>query len=439
MHKLLVVDDETQMRTALYEVLKRRGYDVVAVENGRDAVDRLSRERFDAVITDVKMPGMCGIDVLRSVKTINPTLPVLMMTAFGTIENAISAMKDGASDYILKPFSPDIIDSAVKKVLSQETDGNDFELITCDSKMLNILDMARGIAFSSATVLIMGESGTGKELIARFIHNSSPRKEMPFVAINCASIPDGLLESELFGHEKGAFTGAVSNRKGKFELAHRGTILLDEIGEMGLNLQAKLLRVLQQREIDRIGGSRPMPVDIRVIATTNRDLNKEVEAKRFREDLFYRLNVFPVVIPPLRERKVDVPLLAEYFLNKFCGKNGKNIKGISEDAMRYLKTKEWRGNVRELENVMERGVLLCKGEEISTEDLYHIKGDSPLYMTDGEVQHTGMLKDAEKGLISKALKDTEGNKTKAAKLLGISIRTLRNKLKEYETGERIAH
>ncbi|MBI5683234.1 MAG: sigma-54-dependent Fis family transcriptional regulator [Deltaproteobacteria bacterium] len=436
MHRLLVIDDETQLRTALYEVLKRRGYDVVAVDSGKEGIERLKQNRFDAVITDVKMPGMGGLDVLRSVRCTNPHTPVLMMTAFGTIESAIEAMKEGARDYILKPFSPELIDSAIKKVLIHEDNHNGFEIITRSSKMQGILEIARSIAPSSVTVLITGESGTGKELLARYIHDKSSRKAMPFVAINCASIPDGLLESELFGHEKGSFTGAVAGRKGKFELANEGTILLDEIGEMGLNLQAKLLRVLQQKEIDKIGGSKPLQIDIRVIATTNRELKKEVDAKRFREDLFYRLNVFPIVIPPLRERMEDITILADYFLEKFCKKNGKDIEGISDDAMKYLKSYQWKGNVREFENVMERAVLMCRGCEIKAKDIacdngYEKGGQGGISSEMQERHSNGTLRDMEKGLIFKALKDTEGNKTRAAKTLGISIRTLRNKLREY--------
>lgn len=448
MHRPLVIDDDIQMRTALYEVLKRRGYNPVAVANGENAISMLSKERFDVVITDVKMPGMDGIQVLRSVKRMCPWLPVLMMTAFGTIESAIEAIKQGAADYILKPFSPEILDSCLKKIIAVEGKSSGCEIVTNNGKMLDILDIAKGIAPAKATVLIMGESGTGKELLARFIHASSGRREKPFVAINCASIPDGLLESELFGYEKGAFTGAISNRKGKFEAANGGTILLDEIGEMGLHLQAKLLRVLQQREIDRLGGQNPVSVDIRVIATTNRDMRKEVEANRFREDLFYRLNVFPIVIPPLRERPDDIQLLAGYFLEAFCKRNGTILKGIREDAMERLKSHPWKGNVRELENVMERAALLCKGEEIIPDGLFYgeerqkqqkseqiTQNLTPEFICQGmeskNLHAAGTLRDMEKELICKVLQDTDGNKTRAAKALGISIRTLRNKLKEY--------
>ncbi|MBI5599114.1 MAG: sigma-54-dependent Fis family transcriptional regulator [Deltaproteobacteria bacterium] len=442
MHRVLVVDDEAQMRTALYEVLKRRGYEVTAAESAEDAIARLAGqpaglagERFSALITDVRMPGMNGLELLRSVKKIEPGLPVLMMTAFGTIESAIEAMKEGARDYILKPFSPDIIEAALKKVVGPEYCEKDLGIVTRNPRMLDILAIARAVAASSATVLVTGESGTGKELLARFIHAGSLRRDRPFMAINCAAIPEGLLESELFGHEKGAFSGATKARRGRFEMATTGTLLLDEVGEMGLQLQAKLLRVLQEREIDRLGGGSPVPVDIRVIATTNRDLRKEVAGGRFREDLFYRLNVFPITLPPLRERPEDIPFLTDFFLKDFSKRDGKAIGGVREDARELLKARRWKGNVRELENVMERAVLLCKGAEICPEDIFY--GEEAVSLPPAAAGHeAGTLRDMEKELIRKALRDTSGNRTRAARLLGISIRTLRNKLKEYSSGTR---
>lgn len=431
MHRVLVVDDEPQMRDGLQEVLRRKGYEVVTAEDGDEALTLLSRENFSAILADVKMPGMDGLTLLRSVREVSPDTPVLMMTAFGTIEDAIEAMKEGARDYILKPFSPELIENAIRKVVIPDVDRAKFGIITRNRRMGEIIEMAREVASTSATVLIMGESGTGKELLARFIHASSGRRDKPFVAINCASIPEGLLESELFGYEKGAFTGALSRRVGKFEMANGGTLLLDEIGEMGLNLQAKLLRVIQEKEIDRLGGRGPVPLDIRIIATTNRSLKEEVKKGRFREDLFYRLNVFPIVLPPLRERPDDIPLLAEHFLRVFSVRNGKNIEGFTEEAVEALIASPWKGNVRELENVIERAVLVCRGKEIDVKDLFYGEEDLSPYF------HTGTIREMEKELILRTLKETGGNRTMAARRLGISIRTLRNKLKEYALKEEI--
>ncbi len=425
MYKVLIVDDEPQMRKALKEVLRRKGYEVATASDGEGALSLLARETFNVVIADVKMPGMDGLTLLRSIRGFSPDTPVLMMTAFGTIEDAIEAMREGARDYILKPFSPEVIEKAVEKVVTPPLEGERFGIVTKNRKMEEIITMAREVAQTSATVLITGESGTGKELLARFIHESSRRKGRPFVAINCASIPEGLLESELFGYEKGAFTGAVATRVGKFEMANGGTLLLDEIGEMGLSLQAKLLRVIQEREVDRLGGRGTISLDIRFIATTNRDLKKEVEAGRFREDLYYRLNVFPIHLPPLRERPEDIPFLAEHFLKLFSVRNGKNVERFSKEAMDRLLAHPWKGNVRELENIVERAVLVCRGKEIGVKDLFYGEEDASCSFKGGTIR------EMERELICQTLKETGGNKTIAAKRLGISIRTLRNKLKEY--------
>lgn len=304
-------------------------------------------------------------------------------------------------------------------------------IITRDPRMLQIIGLTRGIAKSDATVLILGESGTGKELLAKFIHKNSNRKGRPFIAVNCAAIPDALLESELFGYEKGAFTGADARRVGKFEMADSGTILLDEIGEMSLTLQAKLLRVIQERELDRIGGKAPVPLNIRVIATTNREIKKEVEAGRFREDLYYRLNVFPITLTPLRERKDDIPFLAEYFLHRSADRNSKDVNDISADAISFLKGLPWKGNIREFENAIERGVLLCEGKVLSKEHV--LTTSQPLNFSTSEV--SGTVSDMERGLILNTLRELNGNRTRAAEVLGISLRTLRNKLKIYrDTG-----
>lgn len=436
---ILIVDDDIGMRTALFEVLKRKNYKIQMAENGRDAIKALENGAFSVVITDVNMPHAGGVEVLKAVKRISPLTPVIMITAFGTIENAVEAMKIGASDYILKPFSAEVLDSVIKKTIAPPA--NKSGIITENANMKRILEMARSVADSNATVLIMGESGTGKELMARYIHENSLRKDGPFIAVNCASIPEGLLESELFGYERGAFTGAISRKAGKFELANNGTMLLDEVSEMPVSLQAKLLRVLQQREVDRIGGKEPVALDIRVIATTNRDLKKEVNEGRFREDLFYRLNVFPINLPPLRERVEDIPILVNYFLGLFNQKNKKAVKNISHEALNLLNSYQWKGNIRELENIMERAVLLASGDEILPENVFP---DASMAKTTAIIQ-TGAappasptsLFDMEREMIKRALEDTSGNRTKAAKILGISVRTLRNKINEYGWKEMI--
>jgi len=436
--QILVVDNEQAMRLAISESLTRKGYSVVTAEDGQDAIEKVKDGSFGMVITDMKMPKSDGMEVLRFVKEVSPETPVVMVTAFGTISHAVEAMKVGASDYIAKPFSSEVLESTVRRSLQAadeivekvtegtgSSDGKD--IITEDPKMLSLLSMAKNAAATTATVLIMGESGTGKELLARYIHSNSLRKEGPFVAVNCASIPNGLLESELFGHEKGSFTGAFSTRLGKFEQANKGTILLDEVCEMEMALQAKLLRVIQEREVDRVGGKKSIPLDIRIVATTNRNLWDEVKKGSFREDLFYRLNIFPLNLLPLRERIKDIQLLAEYFLKKFCEKHEKSIERISDDALDLLVSHCWKGNVRELENCIERAVLLGEGKCLLPESLF-LKESSEKVFT---AVSGASIWEVEKDLIFRTLEDTEGNRTKAAKVLGISVRTLRNKLKDY--------
>lgn len=418
---ILVLDDDAQMRAALTEAIQRLGYEAVVCATGGDAVGKLRRSEFALVVTDMKMPKMDGLSFLREVRRRNSSMPVLVITGFGTVENAVESMKEGAVDYLMKPFSFDALQRTIQSVMVRSA--VDREIITADPEMQKVVNLARSLATSDITVLITGESGTGKELLARSIHRLSRRAEKPFVAVNCAAIPDALLESELFGHEKGAFTGAAERKAGKFELAHSGMLLLDEVGEMSLILQAKLLRVLQEREIDRVGGREPVRVDVRVIATTNRDLAKECREGRFREDLYYRLNVFPLRVPSLRERPQDIMLLSTRFLERFAGAAGKQIVGFTDAAVEILNARSWRGNVRELENTIQRAVFMCYQGRIGTEHLLfdELQAEST----------NGRIADMERKLILDTLKDVNGNKTRAAQILGVSVRTIRNKLNEY--------
>ncbi len=419
---ILVIDDDRQVREALKEAIRRLGYEVTLSDNGKEALSKIRNQDFSLVITDMKMPSMTGLELLKEIKQIKPALPVLVITAFGTIENAVDTMKEGAIDYLLKPFSFDKLKKAIDSNIRKEKFHK--SIITVNPEMQKILRLAESLATTDITVIIYGESGTGKELLARYIHSLSKRNNMQFVAVNCAAIPENLLEAELFGYEKGAFTGAFDRKIGKFEIANHGTILLDEIAEMPLSLQAKLLRVLQEKEIDRIGGKKPIPIDVRVIVTTNKDLQNLCAEGRFREDLYYRLNVFSIKLIPLRKRKDDIPLLAEHFLKIFATSFSKKVKGFSEEAMEFLKNQQWYGNVREFENFIQRAVFLCKGEIIEKDDFLFEENTF-------NKRANGKLKDMEKELILKTLNEVKGNKTKAAKLLGVSVRTIRNKLKEY--------
>jgi len=430
-HRVLLVEDEREMQKALGAVLKRFGLRVSTAEDGLHAMAKFRQDLYDLVIADVKMPRMSGMELLKEIKKIAPRTPVVLLTAYGTIEGAVNAMKEGAFDYIEKPFSPEVLEEVVRRALASRAEAlrGQRPIIAQDPKMLELLEVARTVASSPAPVLITGESGTGKELLARYIHEQSPRKDRPFVAVNCAALPEGLLETELFGHERGSFTGAVAQKNGKFELAHRGTLLLDEVSEMPLSLQAKILRALQEGEIDRVGGIKPVAVDVRVIATSNRDLVEEVRRGRFREDLFFRLNVIPLHIPPLRERKEDIPLLASYFLEKYADLNGKTAKDLAPETLDLLMDYFWPGNVRELENVIHRAVLLAKGEVLEPKDLVIEEGLSP--RAPNPVRPGTSLKEMERWLILETLKKVGGNRTKAAQLLGVSVRTIRNKLKEY--------
>jgi len=435
---ILLVEDELEERSILTDALSGWGFHVTAVGDGCEGLTKFKENDYSVVISDLKMPNMDGIELLSKIKEHKSDTPVILVSGYGTVQFAVEAMKLGAFDFMVKPFAQNVMEGVVKRAAAAASPSqnkkapgsSEIHIITKSPKIIYLLDLARSIADSKAPVFIQGESGTGKELFARFIHNASGDRNGPFVALNCAALPDGLLESELFGHEKGAFTGAVSRKLGKFELAEGGTILLDEISEMHINLQAKLLRVLQESEIDRVGGRSPIPIDVRVIATTNQEIESAVKADKFRADLYYRLNVVPVKIPPLRERKEDILPLAEHFIAKYNAIDGRNVKGLGKDVSQTLVQMQWPGNVRELENIMERAVLLCKEERITQKDLFldDLSGFDEAFS--GPV--TGSLKDMERKMIFNALDQTEGNRTHAADLLGISVRTLRNKLNEYK-------
>jgi two-component system response regulator AtoC len=444
-NSILIVEDDSELRGTLCTGLSKGGNIIHLAGSAEEALRLFDQKAFDLVIADVILPGLSGLQLLDTIKNKCVFTPVIMMTGFGTVQNAVEAMKKGAFEYLLKPFSLSLMDQVVEKALENNTlkaktpheplgfSPFSMPIITKDKKMQEVIELCKRVAPSKATLLIQGESGTGKELIARFVHHHSQRNQGAYIAVNCASLPESLLESELFGHEKGAFTGAICKKIGKFELAHRGTILLDEISEMNTFLQAKILRVLQENEVDRIGGRHPIPVDIRVIATTNRNLEACIEKGEFREDLFYRLNVISVKLPPLRERTEDIELLAEYFIKEFSESYGKFVHSISEDALFWLKKQEWRGNVRELKNTIERAVLISSQSVLTLQDF----GSEEMAVPEKNLTEDSSilsLRVMEKKLIFRALEKTYGNRTHAAKILGISIRTLRNKLSEYKQG-----
>jgi DNA-binding NtrC family response regulator len=448
---ILVVDDEADMRELVRDILQERGHRVGVASDGREALKQLAQEEFVLVLTDLRMKGMQGLELLTEIKRAYPDIGVILMTAFGTVETAIECMKQGATDYLIKPVKTEDLVRVTERAVREATLRREvqrlrrevhkeysFHQILGKSKpMREVFELIRRVADSPTNVLITGESGTGKELVAKAIHYNSERRDAPFVPVNCAAIPEALLESELFGHVKGAFTDAKNDKRGLFEEAHNGTLFLDEISELPLLLQAKLLRVIQEREIRRVGATRTMPVDVRIIAATNLNLAEETKAKRFREDLFYRLNVIEIRLPPLRERREDIPLLVEAFFRKCAEGTHKAVRGMTEAALALLIDYAWPGNVRELENVIERAVTLARGEKIVPDDLppaiQGARGDRRIL--DEAVDRSLPLQEVEKEYILRILEKTGGNKYQAAQVLGIDRKTLYRKLAEIEGRE----
>jgi DNA-binding NtrC family response regulator len=469
--KILVADDEQNLRRVLTALLRRDGHDVLQAASGLEAIEHLGQ--VDVVITDLRMPGADGMEVLRTASAKHPHVPVIMITAYGSVGQAVEAIKAGAFDYIEKPFEQDAIRMVIEKAIGQaaanklapqptlyttsesgQAAQSKFGLVGSSPEMQSIFAVIEKVADTPSTVLITGESGTGKELVAKALHENSSRKGGPFIKINCAAIPKTLMESELFGYEKGAFTGATSSKPGRFELADRGTLFLDEIGEIPVEMQVKLLRAIQESEFERVGGIKTIKVDVRLITATNRDLEQEIQKGNFREDLFYRLNVVPLQIPPLRKRTGDIPLLVGHIIKKFNERLKKSITGMSDEALAALEGHSWPGNIRELENVLERTILFCKGDRIERADLQLSSAaqepasqSQPVPMlgdVDDEAELSGSLKEVvraetarvERELIVKALDETGGNVTQAARLLKISRKSLQMKMKEFGLRDR---
>jgi DNA-binding NtrC family response regulator len=439
--RILVVDDEEIVRESLSSWLHEDGYRVDTAPDGPTALEKVKRERWGILLVDLKMPGMDGLQVLEAVKQIRPETAVVIMTAYATVDTAVTAMKLGAYDYLVKPFDPEELSLMVEKIVRQQAlereasvlrkvikrDYRFRDLVSKSPAMQAVFDLARAAARSPSTVLILGESGTGKEVLARAIHLESPRASGPFVAVSCAALPETLLESELFGHEKGAFTGAVARRIGKFEAAHTGTLFLDEIGDISPKLQLDLLRVLEDRRFCRVGGTEPIEVDVRIIAATNRDLRQAVAEGRFREDLYYRLNVIPIRLVPLRERREDIPLLVEDLLERLAAEQGRHVEGVSAEAMARLVAHDWPGNIRELRNVLERALVVATGPVLQPADLGFTATST------AELDRVGplSLEEVERRHIGNVLRFTGGNISQAARLLGIDRVTLYNKIKKY--------
>ncbi len=440
---ILVVDDDKLVNEFLTETLNRAGYHVESVLSGEEALIKIEEQAYDALISDIKMRGMDGIALLQKARELRPEMVAVMITAFGTIENAVKAIKLGAYDYLLKPVSPDAIEMLMERVselinlrrentrLRSDIADRYQNIIGKSTRMRQVFELIQSTADARSTVLITGESGTGKELVARAVHYTSSRRDKPFIKLNCAALPENLVEAEMFGYEKGAFTGAVRQHKGRFEMAHTGTLLLDEISEMPQGLQAKLLRVLQEKEFERIGSGMSIEVDVRIIATSNRNLKEAIQQKIFRDDLYYRLNVIPIHLIPLRERMEDIPLLVNHFIDKYNVENHKGISGVDDSVMRLLLSYHWPGNVRELENYIERAVVTTSNNILNKDDFPKELALGKL--SDEVIRFDGglTLAEGEKFLILKALERFSGNKTKAAEALNITPRTIRNKLAEY--------
>jgi len=431
-NKILIADDEASNAKILGEELTDRGYSVEAVSDGTATLKKVETSPPDLIILDYMMPDLSGLDVLKELRKRGNDTPVIMITAYGSIERAVEAMKEGASDFITRPFEPDHMALIVQKALDQqrlkrevqilsEEVGQRYRLIVGESpKMKHAVDLAKKAASSNATVLLLGESGTGKEIFARAIHNWSDRKSEPFVTINCVGLSKELLESELFGHEQGAFTGAHHLKKGKMELAHRGTVFLDEAGDISPELQTKLLRFLQEREFERVGGTKSISVEIRIIAATNRNLEVSIKEGLFREDLYHRLNVVPITLPPLRERKEDIPALSQYFLQKYVMETRKHFSNITHEAEEKLLSYDWPGNVRELANVIERAIVLGSGPNIGLEDLPGLIAAIKTTTVPDDFSYHGAMNAARRNVVTKALTQTQGNRAAAARLLGLN-------------------